>query len=119
VATAVELAAHHQAYRDFVEAGPPLRDLLARLAGHLAGYEEFVTTVLAMVPPATAATVPLTPRERQVLMELPAMRTVDQMATQLCLAPSTVKTHLRGIYRKLGVATRRDAVIEARRRGYL
>jgi LuxR family maltose regulon positive regulatory protein len=32
---------------------------------------------------------------------------------------NTVKTHLRGIYRKLGVSHRRDAITVARQRGLL
>jgi LuxR family maltose regulon positive regulatory protein len=36
------------------------------------------------------------------------------MATALYLSPNTVKTHLRNLYRKLGVDNRADAVRAAR-----
>ena len=47
------------------------------------------------------------------------MRTVDQLAEALVISPSTVKTHLRSIYSKLGVSTRRDAVAVGRGRGLI
>lgn len=47
------------------------------------------------------------------------MRTTEEIADSLYVSVNTVKTHLRGIYRKLGVSQRRDAVLVARRRGLI
>jgi LuxR family maltose regulon positive regulatory protein len=50
---------------------------------------------------------------------LPSQRTLHEIATDLTVAPSTVKTHIRAIYTKLGASSRRDAVAAARRQGIL
>ena len=55
---------------------------------------------------------PLTPAERRVLKLLPTS-TCRQMAAALYVSPHTVKTHLRGIYHKLGVASRAEALERA------
>ncbi|WP_305092853.1 LuxR C-terminal-related transcriptional regulator [Prescottella sp. R16] len=61
----------------------------------------------------------LTSRELEVLRCLARrLRTVD-IATQLHLSVSTVKSHLRTLYRKLDVHTRGDAVDAAHRLGLL
>jgi LuxR family maltose regulon positive regulatory protein len=52
---------------------------------------------------------PLTPAERRVLALLPTS-TYLQIANTLFVSRNTVKTHLRSIYQKLGVASRSEAV---------
>jgi LuxR family maltose regulon positive regulatory protein len=52
-------------------------------------------------------------------VELPSMRTAEEIADSMFVSVNTVKTHLRGIYRKLGVSRRRDAVVVARQRGLI
>jgi LuxR family maltose regulon positive regulatory protein len=42
-----------------------------------------------------------------------------QLASTLFIAPNTIKTHVRAIYRKLGADSRGDAVVRARRRGLI
>ena len=61
----------------------------------------------------------LTEREQEVLAELPSMRTAAEIADDLFVSTNTVKTHMRSIYRKLGVPHRRAAVVEARCQGLL
>jgi ATP/maltotriose-dependent transcriptional regulator MalT len=51
----------------------------------------------------------LTPAELRVLELLPTS-TCPQMAATLYVSPHTVKTHLRAIYHKLGVASRSEAI---------
>jgi LuxR family transcriptional regulator, maltose regulon positive regulatory protein len=55
---------------------------------------------------------PLTAAERRVLMLLPTS-TYLQIADTLYISRNTVKTHLRSIYQKLGVASRSEALKRA------
>ncbi|MFC0673808.1 helix-turn-helix transcriptional regulator [Brachybacterium hainanense] len=50
----------------------------------------------------------LSPRERELVLELQAEDTIPMLAARLFLSPSTVKTHLRGIYRKAGVHSKEE-----------
>ncbi|MET7427194.1 LuxR C-terminal-related transcriptional regulator [Dactylosporangium sp. NPDC005555] len=57
---------------------------------------------------------PLTEKEAQVLLYLRSMLSVAEIAAVLSVSTNTVKTHIRHVYRKLGVSRRRDAVRRAR-----
>jgi LuxR family maltose regulon positive regulatory protein len=59
----------------------------------------------------------LTPRERELLRELPMHQTVSDIAVKLSLSSNTVKTHLRSIYQKLGASDRAEAVFIAHSHG--
>ncbi|MEF2529283.1 helix-turn-helix domain-containing protein [Streptomyces sp. CS62] len=56
----------------------------------------------------------LSPREKEVLALVARMMSTEEVAAELQLSANTVKTHMRGIFRKLGVSRRRDAVERAR-----
>jgi LuxR family maltose regulon positive regulatory protein len=56
----------------------------------------------------------LTERELTVLRYLPTMMSNREIAAEMFFSVNTVKTHLKSIYRKLGVSRRRDAVSRAR-----
>jgi ATP/maltotriose-dependent transcriptional regulator MalT len=56
---------------------------------------------------------PLSEAELRVLSLLVAGRSVSDVARELYLAPTTVKTHRRTIYRKLGVKSREEAIARA------
>ncbi|MGH2821636.1 MAG: LuxR C-terminal-related transcriptional regulator, partial [Thermoleophilaceae bacterium] len=66
--------------------------------------------------PAGAAPAPeeLTDRELDVLRLLPGGLSQRAIGEALYLSLNTIKTHVRGIYRKLGVETRDEAVERAR-----
>ena len=68
---------------------------------------------------ADAAGPPLSERERQVLKGFARGLSVPQLAAELYLGVSTVKTHTQRLYEKLGVNDRAAAVAEAMRRGLL
>jgi LuxR family maltose regulon positive regulatory protein len=57
---------------------------------------------------------PLTDREEAVLRLLRGPLSVPEIGRELHLSPNTIKTHMRAIYRKLGVGTRHDAIKQAR-----
>ena len=63
---------------------------------------------------------PLTAREQMILRYLTSTLSGDEIAAELFVTINTVKTHLRGLYRKLGVTGgRRPAVARARQLGLL
>jgi ATP/maltotriose-dependent transcriptional regulator MalT len=65
-------------------------------------------------PHVTAGAVStLTERESQVLALLIEGRSNRAIASALYVSIDTVKTHLRAVYRKLGVANRTQAVVRA------
>jgi LuxR family maltose regulon positive regulatory protein len=63
--------------------------------------------------------VELTERELDVLSLLNSDLSSRRMAESLYVAPSTVRTQIKSIYRKLGVSSRKDAVEEAHARGLI
>jgi LuxR family transcriptional regulator, maltose regulon positive regulatory protein len=89
--------------RDCADPGPTVRDWFGR--------EQRARRVR---PSAAALTEPLTERELAIVALLPTTMSQREMAGSLFVSPNTVKTHLRSIYRKLGAASRDDAVLRAR-----
>jgi LuxR family transcriptional regulator, maltose regulon positive regulatory protein len=88
------------------------------LAGALASVER------GALRPRTAASGPatgdeLTDRELAVLRLLPSELSRREIAEALYVSPNTVKTHVKGIYRKLEASSREDAVTRARELGVL
>ena len=61
----------------------------------------------------------LTDRELTILRLLPAPTSLRELASALFVTPNTLKTHVRAIYRKLGVESREEAVIRAHERGLI
>lgn len=61
----------------------------------------------------------LTERELDVLRLLVGELSTRQIAQSLYVAPSTVRTQIKSIYRKLGVSSRSAAVEEAHTRGLI
>ena len=61
----------------------------------------------------------LSSRELEVLTELATGKTNPQIAEDLCISLSTVKTHVLSIYGKLGVSSRVSATEEGKRLGLI
>jgi two-component system nitrate/nitrite response regulator NarL len=61
----------------------------------------------------------LTAREGEVLRLIADGRSAPEIGAQLYVSPSTVKTHIRNLFEKLGVSDRAAAVAEGMRRGLL
>lgn len=62
---------------------------------------------------------PLSDREVEVLRRLAGGKVYKQIASELSLSTSTVRTHLHNIYGKLGAVDRAQAVLVATQRGWL
>jgi LuxR family maltose regulon positive regulatory protein len=86
---------------------------------HLAGPGPPSTLAVELVDrlaPLDACTLveQLTDREREVLHHLPTLMSNGEIAEGMHLSVNTVKTHLKAVYRKLGVEGRRQAVLRGR-----
>ena len=62
---------------------------------------------------------PLSRRETDALRGLAEGKVYKEIASEMGLSPSTVRTHLHNVYRKIGAADRAQAVLVARDRGWL
>jgi LuxR family transcriptional regulator, maltose regulon positive regulatory protein len=103
--------------RPFALSGPCTRQLLtSRLAHDGKGtFAAQVATALSAV--ASDVAVPLSEREMAVLTLLPSLLSAREIASEFTVSVNTVKSHIRSIYAKLGVSTRREAVLHAQERG--
>jgi LuxR family transcriptional regulator, maltose regulon positive regulatory protein len=61
----------------------------------------------------------LSEREEAVLALLPSLLNAREIADEFTVSVNTVKSHIRSIYAKLGVSSRREAVRHAHDRGLL
>lgn len=119
---ALELASIEDLRLPFIEAGEGARDLAKTLGpSGLATYDPFPAAptdssrhTAPETPSPTTLFEPLSDRELEVLTELLAGHTNEQLAAKLFVSKNTVKTHLRNIYGKLGVHNRVQAVTRAR-----
>lgn len=124
LARAVALAEQERLRRPFVSmGGGPLERLIARqnlLAGRPTTFMAGVLRAMSGAGAGERAVQrngDLSEREMEVLAYLPTMLTAGEIAAELGVSINTVKAHLRSIYRKLGVARRREAVTRARGSG--
>ncbi len=87
---------------------PDLRDRLVALSDRLSG---------GGAAKAARSMIRLSRREADVLIQLAAGCTNQEIADRLSILPTTVKTHLRNAMRKLGARNRVEAVSAARHAG--
>ena len=117
--SALALAEPLDALRPFVQAGPSVRELLVHQLGSFGTTETFAQRALAARVGDGNRHTTLSERELTVLGLLPSMLSLDEIATDLTVSVNTVKSHVRSIYTKLGVSSRRMAVISAHESGLL
>ncbi len=125
----------------FSDSGVVYKALETGAAGFVpkeARREEIVDAVLAcargenVVPPTVATGLvaeirlrkqsdapALTPREQEILHLIAAGKSLPEIAKELYLGLTTVKTHVQHLYEKLGVSDRAAAVASAMRRGLI
>jgi len=111
---ALALAADHQLMQPFVELGPLVSRLLQRAPnqGSDTIEVELARRLHAAIVSGEIATVSprLTAREAAVLARLAEGRSLSDVAADVHLSVNTVKTHVKAIYRKLGVSSRVEAI---------
>ena len=118
---ALALAEPEEACGPFVAAGPPVRSALTVLVSPSSRSAGFASRILDRFDgrlPRPAGSHPaalLTESELAVLRFLPSHMTNQEIAEALFLSINTIKTHLSSVYRKLGVANRRQAIAQGRR----
>jgi LuxR family maltose regulon positive regulatory protein len=100
--------------RPFAVAGRGLRVLLVDQLGgvRIPSTFAFRCLVAGRRPHEPLAT-PLSARERDVLAQLVSLSNLGEIADDLAVSVNTVKSHVRAIYGKLGVSSRRAAVLTA------
>jgi LuxR family maltose regulon positive regulatory protein len=116
--TALLLAEPAALVRPFHHADVSVRQLLLEQVGGFGRSNDFADRISrALSAVNRRSNDSLTNREHTVLVLLSTPQSLDEMAADLSLSVNTVKTHVRAIYEKLGVNTRRAAVVTARQLG--
>jgi LuxR family maltose regulon positive regulatory protein len=113
---ALDLAAPADLRAPFLAYAVQFRDVIDRYGWQLVGETRYAVGLVDDLnrDELPAFMEPLTERERVVLEYLPSMMSNAEIAQQMLISVNTVKTHLKAVYRKLGVERRRDAVVRAR-----
>jgi LuxR family transcriptional regulator, maltose regulon positive regulatory protein len=107
------------AVRPFMQAEPSVRALLALQHGSFGATHAFAQRVLVACAGGVEQQTTLSQRELAVLGLLQSLLSLDEIAADLTVSVNTVKSHVRSIYTKLGVTSRRMAVLSAHERGLL
>jgi LuxR family transcriptional regulator, maltose regulon positive regulatory protein len=118
VAEAIAVSQPERLIRAVVDLGPDVHRLLKAYTPN-PSQERYVDELLAVAgqvvaPMRTRVTTtllePLSEREVTVLRYLCSRLTYQEIATALYVSLNTLKSHVRSVYRKLGVASRAEAV---------
>jgi LuxR family maltose regulon positive regulatory protein len=109
--------------RPYVEIAAAIGPVLEAERRRITSYGEQVIELLNYLrrQPAYGGQLPdpLSVRELEILQYLPTPLDQRELCSALFISRNTLKTHLRSTYRKLGVQTRREAVLRAERLGIL
>jgi LuxR family transcriptional regulator, maltose regulon positive regulatory protein len=118
---ALALAQPGNYVRMFLDEGTPMINLLRR-AGTAGVYPAYVKKLLsATLPvderkiPAQPLIEPLSERELEILRLVAAGKSNKEIASALYIATGTVKKHLNNIFGKLGVKSRTQCLVQARK----
>jgi putative nucleotidyltransferase with HDIG domain len=117
---------HHAEHAEGAAAVRPVDPALMLHAAQAAGLTPqqlralmFDLSKSGEAPPRPAEPSPLTRAQEQVLRGLAEGKVYKEIARDLGLSASTVRSHCHGIYRRLGVADRSQAVLQATARGWI
>jgi LuxR family maltose regulon positive regulatory protein len=123
----LNLAEPEQLRRPVLEAPARLRRLISQ-DPRLAERHPWLTRSPIRYSRATAAVAAsppqpvverLTDKEREVLRHLSSLLSTDEIARAMLVSVNTVKTHVRGVLRKLAVSHRNEAVRRGRELGLI
>lgn len=103
----------------FVSKTSGLEDILAAIYSAKRSPLSFTSRGLVRAVNSRIFKGTLTSRELEILAKLPSGLAGDELAKDLFITESTLKTHLSSIYRKLQVRNRSGAVSEGKRRGLI
>jgi LuxR family transcriptional regulator, maltose regulon positive regulatory protein len=118
--TALALAEERDVVRPFAFAGQGIRVLLVDQLGGSRDPAAFAFRCLSARQRAVrASSVRLSTREQDVLTQLVSLSNLGEIADDMSVSVNTIKSHVRSIYGKLGVSTRRTAVLSALEQGLL
>ncbi|HTN67389.1 MAG TPA: LuxR C-terminal-related transcriptional regulator, partial [Burkholderiaceae bacterium] len=120
-------AQHSGANRSVLDAGSDLQAILPRFLVSSHCNAELAISVRRLLvvdvnvadKPNKAVAGTLTERERAVLMLVASGQSNKEVARSMNISAETVKTHLKGIFGKLGVQRREQAVVLARAVGLI
>jgi LuxR family transcriptional regulator, maltose regulon positive regulatory protein len=116
---ALAVAERLDVLRPFAQAGTGIRELLVYQQGSFGAAEAFAERALAAGARHRTPHAALSERELTVLRLLPSLLSLGEIAADLTVSVNTVKSHVRSIYAKLGVSSRRLAVLAAHEQGLL
>jgi LuxR family maltose regulon positive regulatory protein len=114
---ALDLAEPAGYVRVFLDAGTPLQTLLYAITSRSQYAQQLLASSdvdTSMPLPQSAMIEQLSDRELDVLRLIAAGLSNAEIAAQLVIATSTIKTHINNIYGKLNVRSRTQAVARAR-----
>ena len=103
----------------FVSKTSTLDDILAAIQSAARSPLSFTSKGLVRAVNSKVYKSTLTSRELEIIAKLPSGLSGEELAKELFITESTLKTHLSSIYRKLQVRNRTGAVSEAKRRGLI
>jgi LuxR family maltose regulon positive regulatory protein len=124
---ALALAATERLRRPVIEASPRLRRFL-RQERELTERHAWLGAAVVGTPPTRAAAAPttgsagplvepLTDKEMEVLRYMAALLSTEEIARTMFVSVNTIKTHIRGVLRKLAATRRNEAIRRARELG--
>lgn len=103
----------------FIAKTAPLNEIVAAIISAKKSPLTFTSKGLIRAVNSRVFKATLTSRELEIIARLPSGLSGEELAKELFITESTLKTHLNSIYRKLQVRNRSGAVSEAKRRGLI
>ena len=122
---AIDLARPERFFRVFMEEPRQVIDVMLAMTIRPKGvyHQELLSRLAALAgarsPEPLGMLEPLTERERELIAFLPSHLTQHEIGRRMYISANTVKTHMKGLYRKLGASSRSEAVELAKSCGLL
>lgn len=102
-----------------IEPGELVRAIRAVVHGEAYLHPDVMKKIVGRIQPQRAPSVPLTPRELEVLEWMATPNTYKQIAFQLSVSEETIRSHVKNILEKMKQPNRSQAVLQALRLGII